>query len=100
MDGWPQFSDAIVDYYFGKKLAYWYIRRVQQPVCMMVDEPESWHCRWSSATTRRERGGGTFRVTDAASGEPLLSGRFAVEANAQPRLGRLRVSHGEHGSSS
>ena len=40
MDGWPQFSDAIVDYYFNKKLAYYYIRRVQQPVCVMVDEPQ------------------------------------------------------------
>ena len=24
LDGWPQFSDAVVDYYFGKKLAYHY----------------------------------------------------------------------------
>src|SRR5690606_4639738 len=31
IDGWPQFSVAVVDYYFGKKLAYWYIRRVQRP---------------------------------------------------------------------
>ena len=39
IDGWPQFSDAIVDYYFGKKLAYHYIRRVQRPVCVIVGEP-------------------------------------------------------------
>ena len=39
MDGWPQFSDAIVDFYFNKKLAYYYIRRVQEPVGVMVDEP-------------------------------------------------------------
>ena len=38
IDGWPQFSDAIVDYYFGKKLAYHYIRRVQQPVCVIIGE--------------------------------------------------------------
>ncbi|MGI6459653.1 MAG: glycoside hydrolase family 2 protein [Candidatus Hydrogenedentales bacterium] len=38
LDGWPQFSDAVVDYYFGKKLAYWYIRRVQPPVCVMLGD--------------------------------------------------------------
>ncbi len=36
LDGWPQFSDAIVDYYFGKKLAYHYIRRAQRPVCVFL----------------------------------------------------------------
>ncbi len=40
IDGWPQISDAVVDYYYGKKLAYHYIRRSQQPVCFMFDEPE------------------------------------------------------------
>lgn len=39
VDGWPQVSDAIVDYYFVKKLAYHYIKRSQQPICLMFDEP-------------------------------------------------------------
>ena len=39
LDGWPQFSDAVVDYYFGKKLAYHYIRRAQRPVCVFISEP-------------------------------------------------------------
>jgi beta-mannosidase len=37
-DGWPQFSDAVVDYYYTKKLAYSYIKRSQQPLCLMVDD--------------------------------------------------------------
>ena len=41
LDGWPQISDAIVDYYFSKKLAYDYIAKSQQPVCLMFDEPEN-----------------------------------------------------------
>lgn len=41
IDGWPQISDAIVDYYLDKKLAYWYIKNSQQPVCMMFNEPEN-----------------------------------------------------------
>ncbi len=39
IDGWPQFSDAIVDWYGTKKLAYHYIKRSQAPVCLMFDEP-------------------------------------------------------------
>ena len=38
MDCWPQISDAVVDYYFCRKLAYFYIRRSQQPVCLMMDD--------------------------------------------------------------
>lgn len=40
VDGWPQVSDAIVDYYYTKKLAYSYIKRSQEPVCIMIDEPQ------------------------------------------------------------
>jgi len=39
IDGWPQISDAVVDYYLTRKLAYSYIKRSQQPVCLMFDEP-------------------------------------------------------------
>ncbi len=39
LDGWPQISDAVVDYYFTKKLAYDYIKNSQQPLCLMFDEP-------------------------------------------------------------
>lgn len=38
LDGCPQISDAVVDYYFVKKLAYSYIKRSQSPICMMMDE--------------------------------------------------------------
>lgn len=41
LDGWPQISDAVVDYYFTKKLAYDYIKNSQQPLCLMFDEPTS-----------------------------------------------------------
>ena len=39
IDGWPQISDAVVDYYYSKKMAFYYIKRSQQPVCFMFDEP-------------------------------------------------------------
>ena len=40
IDGWPQISDAVVDWYGCKKLAYSYIKRSQQPFCLMCGEPD------------------------------------------------------------
>lgn len=34
-----------MDYYYNQKLAYHYIKRSQQPVCLMLDEPENGKCR-------------------------------------------------------
>ncbi|MBR7099231.1 MAG: hypothetical protein IKC59_07440, partial [Clostridia bacterium] len=39
LDGWPQISDAVVDWYYRKKIAYHYIKRSQAPLCMIFDEP-------------------------------------------------------------
>ncbi len=41
LDGWPQISDAVVDYYYTRKLAWHYIKRSQQPVCLMLSEPDA-----------------------------------------------------------
>jgi beta-mannosidase len=93
MDGWPQFSDAIVDYYFNKKLAYYYIRRVQEPVCVMVDEPQDWHCRVVVGNDSREDAAGHYRVWDSDSGETLLDGDYAVKANENVEIGQIPVFH-------
>jgi len=39
IDGWPQLSDAVVDYYFSKKLAYYSIKRSQSPILIALAEP-------------------------------------------------------------
>ena len=40
LDGWPQISDAVVNYDFTPKLAYSFIRRVQSPLHMAFSDPE------------------------------------------------------------
>ncbi len=40
IDCWPQISDAIVDYYYDKKLAYHYIKNVQKPISVIFSEPD------------------------------------------------------------
>jgi beta-mannosidase len=93
MDGWPQISDAIVDYFLNKKLAYYYIRRVQEPICVMVDEPKNWHCRVVVGDDSREDASGHYRVWDADSGETLLEGDYAVKANENLEVGQIPVFH-------
>ena len=96
IDGWPQFSDAVVDYYFVKKLAYHYIKRAQMPCCIMVDEPANWHCRVVAGNDSLREASGTCRVRDADSGATLFEGCFTAKANENTELGKIRVSHGEH----
>jgi beta-mannosidase len=95
IDGWPQFSDAVVDYYFGKKLAYHYIKRIQQPVCIMIDELESWHLKAVVGNDSREDAAGIYRIWDGDTGETLLQGSFEVKANENVELGKIRVSHSD-----
>lgn len=96
MDGWPQFSDAIVDYYFGKKLAYHYIKRVQKATCIMVAEPDNWHVRVVAGNDSNEGWQGEYRVWDADTDETLLAGSLQVRANENATLGHIRVSRGDH----
>jgi beta-mannosidase len=93
MDGWPQLSDAIVDYFYNKKLAYYFIRRVQEPVCLMVDEPNGWRSRVVMGDDSRQDASGHYRVWDADSGETLLEGDYTVKANENLDLGQIPVFH-------
>ncbi len=95
IDGWPQFSDAVVDYYFGKKLAYYYLRRVQTPICLMVDEPDSWNVRVVMGNDSRTSAHGAYRIWDGVTGENLLEGEYSSPGNENTVLGSIRASRGK-----
>ena len=95
-DGWPQFSDAIVDYYGNKKLAYHYIKRVQQPVVMMMREPSDWHIEAVIGNDSDRDASGTYEVIDAETMEVVLQGSFFSPANRNSSVGRIRISTGVH----
>jgi beta-mannosidase len=94
VDGWPQFSDAVVDYYLVKKLAYHYLKRVQQPLCLMVDEPEAWRVRVVMGNDSRAGASGGYTVRDADTGEVLSAGDFESPANENREVARISVSRG------
>ncbi len=94
-DCWPQISDAIVDYYFNKKLAYYYIKRVQEPFFIMISEPESWHVKVVGINDTLSRKEGTFIISDAVGGEKVIDRNFSIEPLSKKVLGMIRVSRGE-----
>jgi len=96
IDGWPQFSDAVVDYYYTKKLAYYYIKRVQKPVCIMISEPENWHVKVVVANDSNENINGQYNIRDADTDEILINSTFNVAKNENKELDHLRISRGEH----
>ncbi|MDI7275945.1 MAG: hypothetical protein QME94_08190 [Anaerolineae bacterium] len=82
LDGWPQFSDAVVDYYFGRKLAYHYLWRVQRPLCIVIGEPgPDKYLPVIVCNDSRQAREGRYRVWDADSGETAAEGTYAVPAN-------------------
>jgi len=96
MDCWPQFSDAIVDYYFRRKLAYLYLQRVQRPACIMMAEPENWACRVVLGNDSRQPVRGTFTIRDADTDEVLLEGEAEAGPNENRPLGSVPASRGHH----
>ena len=94
-DGWPVISDAIVDYYGNKKLAYDYIKRVQKDVCVMIgdeglveDAPGSGHPIVMVNDTRNAISG-LVTIREAGSGKVVFSKTIKVDKNGKSVAGYL-----------
>ncbi len=94
LDGWPQISDSVVDWYFVKKRAFRAIKRVQQPTCVMLDEVSGWTQDVILGNDSRENACVSVTVWDADTNEALLNGVFESEANENKVIGSLRVMPG------
>jgi beta-mannosidase len=87
-DGWPQISDAVVDYYGGKKQAYYALKVAQRDVlALLVDDGSLW-----VVNDLRRRVGGRVVCTDRASGKRLIDADYAVDANSKVRVGHVAFS--------
>ncbi len=96
LDGWPQFSDAVVDYYFAPKLAYYYIRRVQQPICLILGEPgPDKYLPVVISNDSLRPAHVQYRVQRADGGATLVAGTFTVPANQNWQVDRIRTYAGE-----
>lgn len=89
MDGWPQFSDAIVDYYFTRKLAYGYVKNSQQDVCVMLDEPDNWVQKVIISNDTRSDKTISCKAIDIDSGEAIFEGTFIAYADQSTVVGQI-----------
>jgi len=78
IDGWPQISDAVVDYYHDKKLAYHYIKRSQNDFCMMFDEPKDGYLQLFAVNDTENIKNIKFNVKDD-NGNIICSGEFKID---------------------
>ncbi len=85
VDGWPQFSDAVVDYYYAKKLAFYVTKRSQAPVCLMFREPENEMLTLVGANEFLRDISLSYTVTDLATGETMRASAF-LPANSASEI--------------
>lgn len=99
LDGWPQVSDAIVDYYYTKKLAYHYIKRSQEPVCLMFDEPENGKLRLVAVNDFPDDKTISYTVKkwemSANTDLEIVSGKNILPADISIRLAEVEISENE-----
>lgn len=90
-DGWPIISDAIVDYYGGKKLAYDYIKNVQTDVCVMVSDIYEGNTGHPVVVVNDTRNNQKVEITikDKDSRRTLLSKTVEVEPNGKLKVDEL-----------
>lgn len=88
-DGWPIISDAIVDYYGGKKLAYDFIKRVQADVCVICGEADYDAHPLLVVNDTREPVSGHVVVRDADTGDVLYENDYRVDANDREEIGAI-----------
>ena len=96
LDGWPQMSDAVVDYYFTKKLAYGYIKRSQAPFCIIADEISNWKIKIFACNDTLQLKNGHCIITDAETKQVLLDKDFTANKNTSTCIGEIPVYYSDH----
>lgn len=88
-DGCPETSNAIVDYYWQKKLAYEVIKRSQQDPCMILCEPENGRQVIVVANDTSQTDNLKFEISDMETGRVVASGSVQAAANATTPAGEI-----------
>ena len=88
-DGWPIVSDAVVDYYNTKKLAFHYIQRAQRDVQAICCEASEGKHPIVVVNDTLQHVHGHLEVRRAGTEAKLLDLPFEVEPNGKVHLGEL-----------
>ncbi len=88
-DGWPILSDAVVDYYLNKKLAFHYLRQVQRDVQAICCEAENGQHAVVVVNDTLKPVQGSLRVGRIGQTTALLNAEFNVGPNGVARVGSI-----------
>lgn len=88
-DGWPILSDAIVDYYFNKKIAYDYIKSVQNDVQAIVCEVNNGEHDVVITNDTRNSEKGEITVKNIDSNKILFRGNYTCPENGKVVIGKI-----------
>jgi beta-mannosidase len=88
-DGWPIISDAVVDYYFSKKLAFHYIQRAQRDVqAICCEEADGQHAVVVVNDTLKPAQG-HLEINRMGETAKMLDAAFTIEPNGKAQIGIL-----------
>ncbi len=82
LDGWPQCSDALLDYYFVKQTAFDYVKCAQQDLCMILPEPSSWYAAPVMVNDRMTPAAGNWEIRDLHKNTVLAAGTYKIAAGS------------------
>lgn len=90
IDGWPQFSDAAVDYYFDKKLCFYTIKSCLQDVCfILTDADSSGYHKLVLVNDTLKPIDVKYSVKDVETNQTLATGYAHAEANSNTLVQRI-----------
>jgi len=88
-------SDAVVDYYFDKKLAYHYIKNAQKQLFVMLKEPNNWTQEVVIVNDYLSPQSVNFKITDINTGEIFMQKEIFVGKNNNTLAGGIPFVHGQ-----
>jgi len=87
LDGWPQISEAVVDYYFCRKQAFYAIQMSQQPVCLMFGEPGDWGLELYGVNDTKDTVAVSYSIRDAMDRQcEVLSGSAVLAPDSSASI--------------
>lgn len=91
-DGWPILSDAIVDYYFRKKIAYEYIKSAQHDIQAIVCEPAGLLHDVVLVNDTRKEEQGEIMIKSIHTGKEIFRAVYNCPGNGRINVGKISAS--------
>ncbi len=89
VDGWPQISDAVVDWYLAEKLAFSVIAASQRPLLVLVGEPSNGRYPVLACNDTRRDVSGSLRIYCLGDDKPVLEESYCSPANQTVKVAEL-----------